>query len=110
MAHFRTRSGTQNEDGSWTYSLQSCKDQFLEEYPDLIISQERFANHKTYLLNVLQRNPAFANCKGKSTGRPTVLSEVVMNDIEQRINRSSTKSVSKLTAQTGNVILICQYI
>ncbi|KAF5298795.1 hypothetical protein FQA39_LY11684 [Lamprigera yunnana] len=32
MAHFR--SGTLNPDGNWSYSLQSCIERFMQQYPD----------------------------------------------------------------------------
>ncbi|KAF5269716.1 hypothetical protein FQA39_LY08639 [Lamprigera yunnana] len=38
MAHFR--SGTLNPDGNWSYSLQSCIEQFMQQYPDEIIEYD----------------------------------------------------------------------
>ncbi|XP_031338283.1 uncharacterized protein LOC116167171 [Photinus pyralis] len=97
MAHFR--SGNRNPDGTWSYSLQSCIEQFSEEYPDVNIDYDVFKNHRSRLITRYENKHCI--CKGKSTGRPTVLSENVVNDIQQRMEQSSKKSISRLSAQTG---------
>ncbi|KAF5302904.1 hypothetical protein FQA39_LY02084 [Lamprigera yunnana] len=76
MAHFQ--SGTLNPDGNRSYSLQSCIEQFMQQYPDEMIEYDIFKQHKC-----------------KSTGRPTVLTENVIENIQERINRSSKKAVSQ---------------
>lgn len=98
MAHFR--SGIRNEDGLWTYSLQSCIEQFMTEFPDANIPYETFLNRKCVIVRRFETKHCI--CKGKSTGRPSVLTEVVINDVQQRMDHSPTKSVVKLSAQTGN--------
>lgn len=97
MAHFR--SGTRNEDGSWTYSLQSCIEQFMEKFPDANIPYDTFSNRKYVVVGRFAKKHCL--CKGKPTGRPTVLTEVVMDDVRQRMDQSPTKSIPKLSAQTG---------
>ncbi|XP_031333774.1 uncharacterized protein LOC116163798 [Photinus pyralis] len=97
MAHFR--SGNRNPDGTWSYSLQSCIEQFSEEYPDVNIDYDVFKNHRSRLITRYENKHCI--CKGKSTGRPTVLSENVVNDIQQRTEQSPKKSISRLSAQTG---------
>lgn len=97
MAHFR--SGTRNEDGSWSYSLQSCMEQFFEEFPDENIAYDNFKHHKSVLLKRYEEKHCI--CKGKPTGRPTVLTENVVQDIRQRMHRSPQKSIPQLSAQTG---------
>ncbi|KAF5284272.1 hypothetical protein FQA39_LY04565 [Lamprigera yunnana] len=44
MAHLR--SGTLNPDGNWSYSLQSCIEQFMQQYPDEMIEYDIFKQHK----------------------------------------------------------------
>lgn len=99
MAYFL--SGTRNPDGSWRYSLQSCMDQFSEAFPEIPIEYDYFKQHKYELVKRYQQK--FCICKGKSTGRPTVLTENVVDDIQTRIERSPKKSVSRLAAQTGSI-------
>ena len=100
MAYFR--SGTQNEDGLWTYSLQSCIEQFTLRFPNINVDYEVFLNRKCVLLRRFETKHCI--CKGKSTGRPTVLTENVVNDIQQRMVHSPNKSVSKLSNQTGKFL------
>ena len=49
MAHFR--SATHNQDGSWTYSLQSCIDQFVEQFPgeDILYDTISHQKHMDYI-------------------------------------------------------------
>lgn len=98
MAHFR--SGNRNPDGTWSYSLQSCIDQFIEVFPDVEIAYSVFVNHKSVLVKRFADKHCI--CKGKPTGRPTVLTQDVMDDIQHRMEVSPKKSIAKLSAQTGN--------
>ncbi|KAF5298929.1 hypothetical protein FQA39_LY11646 [Lamprigera yunnana] len=43
----------------------------------------------------------------KSTGRPTVLTENVIENIQERINRSPKKAISQLSQQTGPSVGTC---
>ncbi|KAF5301417.1 hypothetical protein FQA39_LY02146 [Lamprigera yunnana] len=97
MAHFQ--SGTLNPDGNWSYSLQSCIEQFMQQYPDEMIEYDIFKQHKCRLVRRFETKNCI--CKGKSTGRPTVLTENVIENIQERINRSPEKAVSQLFQQTG---------
>ncbi|KAF5273547.1 hypothetical protein FQA39_LY18745 [Lamprigera yunnana] len=99
MAHFR--SGTLNPDGNWSYSLQSCIEQFMHQYPDEMIEYDIFKQHKCRLVHRFETKNCI--CKGKSTGRPTVLIENVIENIQERINRSLKKAVSQL----GNKLSRC---
>ncbi|KAF5302768.1 hypothetical protein FQA39_LY01948 [Lamprigera yunnana] len=96
MAHFRT--GTFNADGNWSYSLQSCIEQFMQQYSDEIIEYDIFKQHKCRLVHQFETKNCI--CKGKSTGKPTVLTENVIENIQERINRSPKKAVSQLSQQT----------
>ncbi|XP_018570181.1 uncharacterized protein LOC108910138 isoform X2 [Anoplophora glabripennis] len=103
MAHFR--SGTINADGSWTYSLQSCIDQFMTEFPDANFDYDTFLNRRCVIVKRFETRHCI--CKAKSTGRPTVLTKNVMDDIQQRLAKSPTKSISKLSAETGLSVGTC---
>lgn len=96
-AHYR--SGTQTEDGEWSYSLQLCLQQFHEKYPDVVVSRKMFAQHKDRIIERFENKHCI--CKGKSTGRSSVLTEEVIEDIRDRIEISPNKSIRKLAAQTG---------
>ncbi|KAF5293000.1 hypothetical protein FQA39_LY13769 [Lamprigera yunnana] len=97
MAHFR--SGTFNPDRNWSYSLQSCIEQFMQQYPDEMIQYDIFKQHKCRLVHRFETKNCI--CKGKSTGRPTALTENVIENLQERINRSPKKAVSQLSQQTG---------
>ncbi|KAJ8973887.1 hypothetical protein NQ317_019300 [Molorchus minor] len=98
MAHFR--SGTRNPNGSWSYSIQSCIEQYFEAFPEDNIPYPVFKNHRLVLIKRYEEKHCI--CKGKSTGRPTILTENVVDDIRHRMERSPTKSVSQLSAQTAS--------
>lgn len=97
MAHFR--SATRNQDGVWVYSLNSCIEQFQENFPDENIDRQYFTNHKNIIIKRFEDKNCI--CKGKSTGRPKVLTEDTVEDIRDRMDRSPKKSLRKLSAQTG---------
>ncbi|KAF5289026.1 hypothetical protein FQA39_LY03905 [Lamprigera yunnana] len=96
----RFRSGTRNPDRTWSYSLQSCIEQFSDAFPDFNIEYDVFKKHRLRLIKGYENKHCI--CKGRSTGRPTVLTEEVVNDIQQRIDQSPKKSIPQLSAQTGN--------
>lgn len=96
---FHYRSGTRDADGNWQYSLQSCMDQFAERFPDADIPYDTFVHHRHIIIHRFEEKHCI--CKGKSTGRPTKLTEEVVDDIQQRMERSPHKSIAKLASQTG---------
>ncbi|KAI4462405.1 hypothetical protein MML48_4g00015189 [Holotrichia oblita] len=96
MAHFR--SATHNPDGSWTCSLESCIAQFNEAFPDANIPYDVFVQHKRRVLDRFDTKNCI--CTGKSTGRPSFLTQPAVDDIQQRIEDSPKKSLRKLSAQT----------
>lgn len=99
-AHYR--SAVRQEDGSWTYSLQSCLGQYNEKYPEHVVSSKVFAQHKRRIVDRFENKNCI--CKGKSTGRPSVLTEEVVNDVRDRMVASPNKSIRKLAAQSGMYI------
>lgn len=70
MAHFH--SGIRNPDGSCTYSLQSCMEQFFKTFTNPNITYLLKVTN-SILLKDMEINIAFAR-EVKSTGRLTVLS------------------------------------
>lgn len=104
-AHYR--SGTVNEDGTWTYSLRSCLNQFNEAFPDVNIPYKTFVMHKSRIIDRFEGKNCI--CKGKSTGRPSILTEEVVADIQQRLEQSPTKSLRKLSAQSGLYLISVFY-
>ncbi|KAF5295553.1 hypothetical protein FQR65_LT10416 [Abscondita terminalis] len=99
-AHYR--SATRNEDGTWSYSIQSCRQQFEEEFPDVHLPYKTFVQEKQ---RIVSHFDAFnCVCKKKSTGRPKVLTEDTVNDLQQRIEQSPTKSLRKLNAQSDCIV------
>ncbi|KAL1493938.1 hypothetical protein ABEB36_009618 [Hypothenemus hampei] len=97
MAHFR--SGTRNPDGTWSYSLESCVDQFIKAFPNEIVDYEVFGNHKRRIVSRFENKNCI--CREKSSGRPTVLQQPVLEDIQARMRASPQNSIRKLAAQTG---------
>ncbi|KAF5297660.1 hypothetical protein FQA39_LY11991 [Lamprigera yunnana] len=95
MAHFR--SGTRNPDGIRSYSLQSCIEQCSDAFPDCNIEYDVFKKHRLRFIKRYENKHCV--CKG----RPTVLTEEVVNNIQQRIDQSSAKSIPQLPAQTASV-------
>ncbi|KAF5297719.1 hypothetical protein FQA39_LY12050 [Lamprigera yunnana] len=98
MAHFC--SGTRNPDGTWSYSLQSCIEQFSEDFPDFNIEYNVFKKHRLCLIKQYENKHCI--CKGRSI----VLAEEVVNDIQQ-IDQSPKKSIPHLSAQTVLPIGTC---
>ncbi|KAJ8966987.1 hypothetical protein NQ317_011187 [Molorchus minor] len=84
MAHFR--SGTRNPNGSWSYSIQSCIEQYFEAFPEDNIPYPVFKNHRLVLIKRYEEKHCI--CKGKSTGRPTILTENVVDDIRHRMSEA----------------------
>jgi hypothetical protein len=64
-------------DGEWTYSVQACKEEFLANYPDQNILEKSLAAH---INRIVDRFVATGSVeKGKSSGRPKVMEDVVEN-------------------------------
>lgn len=88
------RSGERDENG-WQYSLRSCHLQFQEEFPNQDIVDYEIFSHVRRLVARFRNTGSV--CKGKSTGRKSVLAE-------DRLEASPTKSLRKLSAQSGYLI------
>lgn len=97
MAHYR--SGVQDENGSWVYSLQSCMEQFLQRFPNIIFDYDAFKHRKFVITNRFEERNCI--CKQKPGGRKTKNTEEVVDDIRERMERSPNKSLRRLSAETG---------
>jgi hypothetical protein len=90
------RSGLQNENGHWLYSQQSVYEQFVETCPEEQIEDPNFAQHWGRFVstgNVV---------KGKSTGRPTVATPDVVQNIEEIVEEHPHFSIRRLSQQIGS--------
>ncbi|KAI4466995.1 solute carrier family 22 member [Holotrichia oblita] len=101
-AHYR--SGTRDDEGNWNYSLPSCIEQFAEAFPDFDIDYDALKYYRHLIVHRFEERHCI--CKKKSTGRPTKLSEDVLDNIRERMERSPQKSVPKLANQTGIIYMI----
>lgn len=98
-AHFR--SATRNEDRTWSYSVPLCIEQFAEAFPNEVVDYDIFAQHIRRVTARFETKNCI--CKGKSTGRPTILGDDVVEDIRERMDQSPNKSLRQLSQQTGTV-------
>ncbi|KAF5281253.1 hypothetical protein FQA39_LY05139 [Lamprigera yunnana] len=92
MAHFR--SGTLNTDGNRSYSLQSCIEQFMQQYPDEMIEYDIFKQHKSYAWT-FRLVPAIALFS------KTTEVAVTQNDVEENIAHLIT--LSRIALEKGDV-------
>jgi hypothetical protein len=60
-AHFR--SAVRQEDGSWKYLLQCCREQFDEEFPDNGFTYKQFAQQRDRIVNQHTLQRVFNNIK-----------------------------------------------
>lgn len=74
MAHFR--SASRNLCGSYSYSL--LYDHFVESFFDANIPYDVFKHHP---MMIIKRFETKYICNGKLTGRPTFLTEHVVNAV-----------------------------
>jgi hypothetical protein len=85
-------------DGEWTYSVQACKEEFLANYPDQNILEKSLAAH---IHRIVDRFVATGSVeKGKSSGRPKVMEDVVEN-IRDTLEEDPRTSLTRLALQTG---------
>lgn len=97
MAHYR--SATRKPDGSWSYSLQKCMQQFFEAFPNEQIPYDSFLTHRRRLLQRFQQRHCI--CKAKSTGRKTKLTAQVIKDIQTQMEHNPNTSLLELAKETG---------
>lgn len=100
MAYFR--SGFQNNPGDWTYSSEACYEQFTATYPEQEIAFTMFVQHQDRVIARFLDTGSV--CKGKSPGRPKVITPESVANIQEHIVRSPTKSIRQLSQQVGKYI------
>jgi hypothetical protein len=96
MAYFD--SGLQNENGQWMYSQQSVYEQFVETYPEEQIEYPNFAQHCG---RIIERFGSTDNV-GKSTGRPTVATPDVVQNVEEIVEEHPHISIRRLSQEIGS--------
>ena len=100
MAHFR--SGTRNEDGTWSYSFESCLQQYSEAFPGAAnMDLDAFRRRRKVIIARFHQKKCI--CKTKPPGRPAVVTEEVVADVRRRIIASPNKSLTRLAAETGKL-------
>lgn len=97
------RNGERDANGQWTYSTQRCANEFIEQYPDLEIDYDNLIRHIRRIVTRFRSTGSV--CKGKSTGRPSVMLEDTVEDVRARLEHSPTKPLRQLAQQIGKHIL-----
>jgi hypothetical protein len=70
-------------DGEWTYSVQACEEEFLVNYPDQNVLEKSLAAH---VHRIVSRFVATGSVeKGKSSGRPKVMLQDVVENIRDHL-------------------------
>lgn len=94
------RNGQRNEnDGEWKYSVNLCVAEFVNRFPDVDFDYDNLSRH---VKRIVHRFQASGNVDtGKSPGRPTLLTQDTLEDIQTRIERSPKKPLRQLAQQTG---------
>lgn len=93
------RNGERNAEGEWKYSTRLCIEEFAAQFPDNLLDNEVLSRH---ILRIVQRFRGTGSvCKGKSSGRPSILTENVVEDVRERMDQSPTKPLRQLAQQTG---------
>lgn len=101
MAYFRT--GNFDAADGWQYSIEYAFHQFHEMFPEAVVTLVVFRQHCTRLVQrYLQTGDVK---KAKPAGRPSTLTEDVVEDVRARMERSPRKSVRKLSLQTGLILI-----
>jgi hypothetical protein len=94
-------------DGEWTYSVQACKEEFLANCPDQNILEKSLAAH---LQRIFDRFVTTGSVeKGKSSGCPKVIEDVVEN-IRDHLEEHPRTCLTRLSLQTGVLRSACHKI
>lgn len=106
MAYFRT--GHQNEDGLWTYSSENSYNQFLLQFPEDPLAYPVYLQHMQIVIDRFMDTGSVDN--RKKSGRPRIITEDVIADVQQRMQASPTKPLRKLAVQTGKQTVLIVYV
>src|SRR5699024_2578615 len=93
--------------GTWTYSLQACKNEYLVRFPDIQIQEASLMKHIRDVIDRFVRTGSVS--KGKSPGRPSVSDETVA-DLRERVEQNPRISLPKLSLQSGVPMTTCHTI
>lgn len=106
MAYFR--SGIRDELGAWTYSTESCYEQFVTTYGEQHIPFHIFAQHQERVISRFMDSGSV--CKGKSPGRPKITTPEVVANVQEHMLRSPQKSIRQLSQQVGVSYSSCRRV
>lgn len=95
-------------DGIWVYSQRACLDDFREHFPELAVIPKDFYNCLSNCVGVFRETGSVGH--KSRTGRPTVRSEQVINDVRQRMVNEPTKPLKHLSQEIGLSYGTCQKI
>lgn len=96
------RSGELLPNGEWKYSTDSCRHQFHDRFPEMEFQYDVFARYVNRLITRFRETGSVS--KKRPAGKPSLLTEEVLGDIQERFNVSPKKSLRQLSAQTGKTI------
>ncbi|KAI4463236.1 reverse transcriptase [Holotrichia oblita] len=92
------RNGQRNDEGAWIYSAELCIQEFRIQFPDEEFQDLSLSRH---IYRVVQRfRETGSVCKGKSSGRKTVLTENKIEEVRTCLDQSPTKPLRQLAQQT----------
>ncbi|KAF5303960.1 hypothetical protein FQA39_LY01745 [Lamprigera yunnana] len=90
-------------DGNWKYSVRLCVEECQIHFQNIELDDDVLCRHIRRIVSRFHEHVSV--CKGKSTGRTTVLTEEVVEDVRTHLERSPTKPLRRLAQQTGNFAL-----
>lgn len=97
LAYFR--SGFRNGNGEWRYSHRQAYEEFVEMYPEEEVAFPVFSRHCS---RAVERYIDTGNVgKGKSSGRPTVATQDIVERVDEIIQRNPHISINRVSQQIG---------
>ncbi|KAF5280626.1 hypothetical protein FQA39_LY05274 [Lamprigera yunnana] len=98
------RNGHKDIGGNWNYSVRLCVEEYQTHFQNIELDDDVLCRHIRRIVSRFHEHGSV--CKGKSTGRTTVLTEEVVEDVRTHLERSPTKPLRQLAQQTDSPILI----
>ncbi|KAF5286629.1 hypothetical protein FQA39_LY16203 [Lamprigera yunnana] len=93
------RNGQKDVDGNWKYSVRLCVEEYQTHFQNIELDDDVLCRHIRRIVSRFHEHGSV--CKGKSTGRTTVLTEEVVEDVRTYLERSPTKPLRQLAQQAG---------
>lgn len=101
------RNGVFNN-GEWVYSTRACLNDFRQRFPNVLFVEADFYN---VVRNTVQLFRETGNVDRKEgSGRPTIRTEEVVENVQQLMHDEPTKSLRHLSQETGLSYGTCQRI